>query len=125
MEWLFALATLSLLIWGWTDILRARERAFFHAQRACRETGVQLLDETLALRRLGIARRGLNGLTLRRIYQFDFSVQGTDRLQGTVILLGMNLEGIMLDDGGGRLLMATKQGGENAQQSTSEIKSTW
>jgi len=108
MEWLVALAVLGLLLWAWTDTLRARERAFFHAQRACRETGVQLLDETLALRRLWIARRGLNGLALRRIYQFDFSVQGTDRLQGTVTLMGMDLESIALDDGGGRVLLAAK-----------------
>lgn len=106
MEWLFALAMLALMLWGWTDTLRARERAFFHAQRACRETGVQLLDETLALRRLGLARRGLNGLALRRVYQFDFSVQGTDRLQGTVTLLGMTLEAITMDEHGGRLLLA-------------------
>lgn len=120
MEWVFALATLSLIIWAWTDTLRARERAFLHAQRACRDTGVQLLDETLALGKLGIARRGLNGLTLRRMYRFDFSVQGTDRLQGTVVLLGMDLEGIMLDDGGGRVLMATNQSSDDRQPSTGE-----
>lgn len=118
MEWLFALAVLGLVLWGWTDMLRARERAYGHALRACREASVQLLDETLALRRLGIARRGLNGLTLRRVYEFDFSVQGMDRLHGTVTLLGMDLAGITLDHGGGRLLMATQQPDESSQAST-------
>lgn len=105
MEWLLALAVLGIALWIWIDTLHVRERAFFHAKKACRETGVQLLDETLALHRLWIARRGLNGLALRRIYHFDFSVQGTDRLQGTVSLIGVDLESITLDEGGGRLLL--------------------
>lgn len=117
MEWLLALGVLGLVLWAWTDTLRSRERAYTHALRACREAGVQLLDETLALRRLSVARRGLNGLTLRRVYEFDFSVQGTDRLHGTVTLFGMELSGITLDEGGGRLLMATQRSDESTQAS--------
>lgn len=106
MEWALALAALAIALWVWTDGLRAKERALLHAQRACQATHVQLLDQTLALRRVGLIRRDLGGLALRRSYQFDFSAQGTDRRKGAVTLLGLVLEGVTLEDGTGRVVMA-------------------
>lgn len=78
-------------IWIWLDALRAREHAIHHGRQLCREAGVQLLDQSVSLRRLRVARRrGL--LTLVRRYSFDVSLDGSDRHRAYLELAGHRLE---------------------------------
>ena len=57
---------------------------------------VQFLDGTVALVRVGI--RWTNaGLRIRRMYRFDFSLEGVGRRTGYIIMLGTRLE--IIDDG--------------------------
>jgi hypothetical protein len=75
--WLFLLVIVSAL-WAWMDVLRARELAIHHGRALCHEAGVQLLDQSVSLKRLGIARRA--GLpTVVRRYGFEVSLDGSDR----------------------------------------------
>ena len=71
----------------WHDVLRARERARFLAHDLCARAGVQLLDQTVALRRLRVQRVPHRGLLVRRCYAFDFSTSGADRRRGSLDLL--------------------------------------
>jgi hypothetical protein len=90
---LFAILTLLLLGWFWLDSLRARELATGVCRAACRQRDLQLLDQTVALRRLTV-HRTIDGLRLRRVYRFDFSEEGAGRRNGYLVLSGLDLEEI-------------------------------
>lgn len=91
-----ALAVLIMVGWFWFDSLRARESAVRAARLACQADGVQLLDDTVALDALGL-RRGDDGKPmLRRIYRFEFSDTGNNRLDGSVTLLGDGVQALYL-----------------------------
>ena len=82
---------LSLIGAFWLDSLRARERALAICRDACARRGLQWLDQTVALRRIGLSWRG-GGLRPRRVYRFDFSEEGEERRTGYLILRGLVLE---------------------------------
>jgi hypothetical protein len=95
MESLFAILALLLLGWFWLDSLRARELATGISRAACERLGLQHLDQTVALRKIGV-RRTWEGLRLRRVYRFDFSEEGVGRRSGYVVLVGIELEEVSL-----------------------------
>jgi hypothetical protein len=83
--------------WLWFDSLGARDTAVEAARRACVAEGVQLLDDTVMLSSLW-PRRGESGtLKLRRIYRFEFSDTGNNRLDGSVTLLGPTVQALYLE----------------------------
>jgi len=92
---LLALLVVLSIGWLWLDGARAREMAVGLAQRACRERGVQLLDQAVALRRVGL-RWYRRGLRIRRVYRFDFSEEGVGRRTGYLVLGGLVLEDLSL-----------------------------
>lgn len=96
-----ALLSLSLAIWFWADSLRARERALAVCKRACREIDAQLLDQTVALRRLGVARDPDGRAAWRRSYRFDYTLDGVTRLHGSLTLRGREVESLSLQSADG------------------------
>jgi hypothetical protein len=93
---LLPLLALLLVAWIWLDGARAREFATTLARRYCEHRGLQFLDDTVSLARIGI-RWTEQGLRLRRMYRFDFSLEGVGRRTGHVLMLGTSLE--IIDDG--------------------------
>jgi hypothetical protein len=93
---LLPLLIVLLLAWLWLDSARAREFATTLAQRYCDNRGMQFLDQTVALCRVGL-RWTSSGLRVRRMFRFDFSLEGAGRHTGHVLMLGARLETI--DDG--------------------------
>lgn len=93
---LVPLLLLLSLAWLWLDSARAREFANLLAQRYCDNRGMQLLDQTVALCRVGL-RWTNQGLRIRRMFRFDFSLEGEGRHTGYVLMLGSTLE--LIDDG--------------------------
>jgi hypothetical protein len=93
--------TLSILLaafavaWFWLDSLRAREIATGISRAACDRQDVQFLDQTVALRRIGL-RWPPQGMRLRRVYTFDYSEEGVGRRTGHLVMLGMDLEELSL-----------------------------
>ncbi|MBT3048013.1 MAG: DUF3301 domain-containing protein [gamma proteobacterium symbiont of Ctena orbiculata] len=81
------LIVLLALIWFWRDSLRVREIAIQISRSACQSHGVQFLDQTVALHRLGV-RWLRSGLKLRRVYEFDYSLEGSGRRTGYLVMLG-------------------------------------
>ncbi|MCK7574719.1 MAG: DUF3301 domain-containing protein [Chromatiales bacterium] len=59
-------------LWFWRDSLGAREQARAASSRACQQSGVQLLDDTVALERLWWRRDRDGRLKLERLYVFEF-----------------------------------------------------
>jgi len=85
------------LVWFWIDTMAARETAEVAGKRACREAGVQFLDDTVAFAGLGFGRDGWGHLKLRRTYRFEFSDTGDNRLKGLVVMLGREVETLDLE----------------------------
>lgn len=89
MSWELALAALLVAAgWFWLDGLNKRELAVRAARAVCRQAGVQLLDETVALKHLGIGRDENQRVAIRREFFFEYSDTGNNRLPGYVYLLG-------------------------------------
>ena len=71
--------------------MKAKDIAIQHARKLCNRESVQLLDYTVALKHIKPARKVSGASAWRREYQFDFTVHGEHRDQGTVTLLGHTL----------------------------------
>jgi len=74
--------------WFWRDSLRARELALETARFICLREGVQLLDGTVTLTRLGAGRDARGRLRLNRTYAFEYSRDGETRRHGFVRVAG-------------------------------------
>jgi hypothetical protein len=79
---------LAALAWLWFDSLKAREAAIDAARAACTDEGLLLLDATVAISGLKLARDDDGRLKVQRAYEFEFSDTGDNRLKGSVVLLG-------------------------------------
>lgn|SRR5574343_166558 len=88
----FFLCLAAVGAWYWLDTLKVREIGIEAARRACAEEGWQFLDESVAGRGVRLARDDNGQLRLRRIYAFEYSDTGDNRRQGSVTLLGDEIE---------------------------------
>lgn len=91
MNGLWLILLLAAFAWLWLDSARARELATEVARSVCRKRGLQFLDETVGLQRVGL-RWTQSGLRLRRMFGFDFSIEGAGRRSGWLILVGTSVE---------------------------------
>lgn len=94
---MLALAAIALGLWFWWDGLKVREHAQRIAVAACRDAGMQFLDGTVALKKIGVARDGYGRLRPLRSYGFEFSGTGTERRSGLVTLLGLRRQTLYMD----------------------------
>ena len=79
----------------WLKLTSARERAMREARRQCQQHGLQLLDESVGLRAVRLRR--VNGRrVIERGYSFDVSIDGDDREQGRLWMIGSALSGLSL-----------------------------
>lgn len=92
---LLVLLALVAMIALWLKLSRARERATAEARMQCERYGVQLLDETVGLRALRL-RRAAGQLRLERCYGFEVSIDGADRAQASLWMLGDTLSELRL-----------------------------
>jgi len=96
LELIFTLLGIGLLGWFWADSLRAREYALRICRKACAQIDAQLLDETVALRRLGVARSRQGHAVWRRTYNFEYTLDGAERLRGSIVLRGRAVETVAI-----------------------------
>jgi hypothetical protein len=90
---LAAIIILGLIIMFWLESARARELAVGISRAACDKERYQLLDDSVYLQRFAL-RWTPDGLRFRRMYRFDYSVDGNLRESGYVLLLGNRLESV-------------------------------
>jgi hypothetical protein len=81
----------------WVDSLRARERALAAGRAACARNGLQFLDETVAGASLRLARNEAGELRIRRVFAFEFSDTGDNRRQGSIVMLGGELQDLQME----------------------------
>jgi hypothetical protein len=76
------------VVGGWLEAMRSRELARAAALRACRNAGLQLLDDTVELVRLRLRRDPQGRLGPFREYRFEFTADGAVRFRGTLTMQG-------------------------------------
>ncbi|HEV2979219.1 MAG TPA: DUF3301 domain-containing protein [Casimicrobiaceae bacterium] len=84
-------------VWFVFDALRAREAAIRVARRACKEHGLQLLDDTVQGWRMRLARDPEGVARVRRTFMFEFSEDGFARRTGSLVMLGGQVESLQLE----------------------------
>ena len=85
---LLGLLLLGTIAWLWLDSLKAREMAVAAAKSACNSEHLLLLDDTVAIQRIGLGRDGDGVAHIRRVYGFEYSDTGNDRTAGSIVMLG-------------------------------------
>lgn len=100
MSIMIGLVLIAAILWLWQSSLRARETAVRAARGYCQRLDSQLLDETVALHRLGWQRRH-GRLHLRREYVFEFTHDGANRSAARLWVIAGYVEGLAGPEGQG------------------------
>ncbi|MBT3471988.1 MAG: DUF3301 domain-containing protein [Gammaproteobacteria bacterium] len=72
----------------WFSSMRARERAITVCRLTCKNYDAQLLDQTVSLKRIRPGRDPRGRMQLERLYCFDYSYDGIERMQGSITMKG-------------------------------------
>lgn len=91
-----ALLLLGSALWWWHASLQALDLARDRARQFCRQQKWQLLDQTVALSGVRLARDP-RGLCLRRRWRFEFSSDGSDRCPGGLVTTGRRVVQVWAD----------------------------
>jgi len=88
---LILMLLLAVAFFYWSAARGAAERAEHVGRNACRAAGVQWLDQTVHADGLRL-RRGHDGrLGFERSFRFEYSIDGSDRYTGRLVLRGGDL----------------------------------
>lgn len=91
------LTTAALAINQWWRSRDAKAVALIHAARRCQSLDLQLLDQSIVLRKSRLMRSPSGWLQWWREYSFEFSSTGNERYYGQLTLLGHQLLTIELE----------------------------
>ena len=94
---LAAILALFAVAFAWVDGMKARERAVDAGRDACDRYQLQLLDDTVSLSRLRLARDEEGRVRVRRTYTFEFSDTGNNRRRGAIDMLGAEVADLQLE----------------------------
>jgi hypothetical protein len=78
--------------------IRVRELAVQAVARAGQQDDYQLLDQAVHIRRVSLSRDSSGRWRIWRQYRFDYSFDGVERRQGHVIMLGKQLQAVVISD---------------------------
>src|SRR5215212_3639528 len=98
MDFLDILGLLTLAGAGWLllNSLKARDTAMLAVKAACDLERLQLLDDTVAIKKVALSRDADSVLRIRRIYAFEYSDTGDNRCKGSIAMLGSRVLAINL-----------------------------
>lgn len=77
--------------WFWHH-LGVRQYALLSARQITQQAGVQLLDQSIYLRKVRLVRSASSLVALERSYEFEFSTRGDRRFLGWVVMIGRRME---------------------------------
>lgn len=92
----FLLCLLGAFAAYWWHAQGCKHRALQVAKQHCHKMQVQLLDDSVVLRRLSWERDQRGHVSFCRHYQFEFSSTYDDRYKGQLVLQGKQLKSIEL-----------------------------
>ena len=78
--------------------IRVRELAVQAVGRTSRQDDFQLLDQAVHIRRMSLSRDGSGRWRIWRQYRFDYTYDGVERRQGFVIMLGKQLQSVVVSE---------------------------
>ena len=90
-DFIFILVAIAAISYAWFESLRIREKVIRHCHHLCKETNLQLLDQTVSVASISLKRAANGNFYLRRLYHFEVSENGVDRYSGYVTSLGSNI----------------------------------
>jgi Protein of unknown function (DUF3301) len=93
-----ALLALLLLCLHFLSAIRVRELAVQAVGRASAQDDFQLLDQSVHLQRVSLSRDETGRWRIWRQYRFDYSYDGVERRQGFVVMLGRQLQSIIVSE---------------------------
>ncbi|MCB1678385.1 MAG: DUF3301 domain-containing protein [Halioglobus sp.] len=96
-----SLGALGLYFWG---AIRVRELALQAVARAGDQDDFQLLDQAVHICRVSLSRDATGRWRIWRQYRFDYSYDGVERRQGFVIMLGKQLQALVVSERAGHTL---------------------
>jgi hypothetical protein len=96
MSTISAILLIGFIVWFWLDSARARELATGICTKLCERHQLQFLDQTVALKGLGL-RWTNQGIRIRRTFRFDYSEEGMGRSSGLIVLVGIHMEVFSLE----------------------------
>jgi hypothetical protein len=82
---LMLLATAGAWLWHNHGL---RERALERVKQHCSNLGIELLDGNVALKKIGFIKDAAGRRRLARVYNFEFTVTGETRHNGTITQFG-------------------------------------
>jgi len=85
---IIVLSLIGLLVWYWSYSQKIKQLALRAAINRCKEAGVQFLDHSVVLHRIGFRKDASKRWKLYREYRFEFASTGESRYVGRVILQG-------------------------------------
>lgn len=77
---------------------RVRELALQQVARASQRDDFQLLDQSVHIQRVSLSRDQHGRWHIWRQYRFDYSLDGVERRQGHVIMLGKKLQAVVVSE---------------------------
>ncbi len=86
-EWFLASLLLLAAIAFWMSTMTSRDAARSLVAEFCRNNNLQLLDQTVALRRVSLRRKINGNLSFVRVFRFDYSDNGFRRRDGMIWML--------------------------------------
>lgn len=81
-----------LIAWFWLDTIAKREIAIKIGRELASRCQLQLLDETIACKKIWFGRGDNGQIQLIRLYEFEVSADGRSRLSCHLQLLGKQLQ---------------------------------
>ncbi len=85
---LFAIA---LFVWYWSYSQKVKQLALRAGVNRCREAGVQFLDHSVVLHKIGFKKTSSGQWKMTREYRFEFTSTGETRYVGRVLMQGQHL----------------------------------
>lgn len=87
--WIFIL--LAMAVWLWVINMRYREHAILQSRKICSEMNLQLLDDTVTLKKISFINTAGIFPELIRKYSFEVSPDGVSRYSGYILLKQLQL----------------------------------
>jgi hypothetical protein len=95
---LIVMLVLGLTCLYFLEASRVRELAVQAVGLASRRDDFQLLDQSVHIQRLSLSRDETGRWRIWRQYRFDYTFDGAERRQGFVIMLGKQLQSIVVSE---------------------------
>ncbi len=80
----------------WWHLMGIRNLALMLSKSHCKKLGLQLLDESLVMKKIRLKRADSGSIQVARVYGFEFTSTGSQRYSGEIALLGKSLLGFEL-----------------------------